>query len=64
MESDVVAYRGIQILDSIVKLIKIIVEKVQDFWKKDRNSFDKLVLHQKFRLVKMQLHLFKDIALL
>ena len=62
VENIVVADRGIQIWDGIVKLIKFTLQKPQSSRPKDIKSFDNLVLHYSSPLIKVQLHLFKEIA--
>ena len=64
VENAMVAERGIEIWDGIVKLIKFILEKTPSSRPKDNKSYENLVLHHNNPLVKVQLHLFKDVALI
>ena len=62
VENDVVADRGIQIWNVIVKLIKFILKKLESYGPKDNKLFDNLEQHYNNPLIKVKLHLFKDIA--
>lgn len=61
-ENDVVAERGVSIWDDMVKLIKFTLAKVPSKQPKDNKSYQNLVKYHTSPLIKVELHLFKDVA--
>ena len=61
-ENDIVAERGVTIWDDIVKLIKFTLGKTKSKQPKDNKSYDNLVKYHTNPLIKVELHLFKDVA--
>ena len=63
-ENDIVAERAVIIWDDVVEFIKLTLQKPKSKQPQDNKSYDNLVKYHSNPLVMVELHLFKDVALI